>query len=1088
MNHLNQQLNIHIISAGAGTGKTQRLADILAQKIDAGEVQPEKVVATTFTNKAAAELEERVRQTLVSANKLEAARRLRAARIGTVNSVCGRLLQEWWHQLGISPEVRVVEETESAQILRETLSTVIQEEEMAELALLGERLSMYTADGGEGQKDKWPRLINDIVGFAQQNAMTAENLADFAQKSWGEYDALLRDLVQQKKLQEDCFNLTAFAQAVKELEDALAREPKPLEKTLEFLQNAQRILQVWQAGHIASWNRWADLAAEDYGTNISEKVARAADKVQYIARCHIACPDLHQDLQRAIALVFELAARVMRAYEERKRQLGVIDFRDQEALALQLLEKPEVVEQLREEIQLVLVDEFQDTSPIQLAIFLKLAEIAPQSYWIGDRKQAIYGFRGTDPVLMEAVIQEIISSGGTPEILKLSYRSRPKLVCLTSKLFVPAFSQYGFAADEVKLKPATDTEPAGLGPIVEYWNLCKPEKTKKMRLAQMSVAIAEGVRQLLEGPEAAQVRDPVSGEARPARPGDIAILCRTHSECALVAAALQARGLPAAYTAGDVILTPEGQAALAAFALWINPNDSLARAQLLRLAQFPADGSSWLQQLLQESGAAALEGQSPIAEVLQARQNNPQGILCGPLRALDLALEAAGIRELCLRWGEANLRLDNIERLRAQAAAYVHACETRGESCSPARLLSYLWSGLSQTASPAEAPTLEDAVVVSTMHGAKGLEWPLVVLALLSDSIENKLWDVQLRSETDTVNLQNPLENRLIRFLPYPYADQRTRSDLHHFVQTRPEAQQAKTRQQAEQLRLAYMAWTRARDRVIVAVEKEKLATLTHCFQAVRDPASSELMIAPERVRCLCAKLSAEVLERELECQLQEEDAGAAEPQSAASRYVATGPQAYPPAVVQASELVQTGVVLEVLSLHEYSGIVGHPNEQAFRALGEAVHGFLAADHPSWSAEQRELLAQEILKRWGVEDYLEAEKLRQFSDSLHQWIQQQYPGAQIFREWPLSYRQENGTLVVGTADLVLQTPTEIVVIDYKTFPGGYPQALQEVPQYGGQLQAYATALQHLYPDKAIHTYIYLPVSGKLFKLARETSA
>ena len=71
---------------------------------------------------------------------------------------------------------------------------------------------------------------------------------------------------------------------------------------------------------------------------------------------------------------------------------------------------------LAERIDLVLVDEFQDTSPIQLAIFLALAEVSPRSVWVGDQKQAIYGFRGTDPALMDAVIEQILA-GAEPEVV-----------------------------------------------------------------------------------------------------------------------------------------------------------------------------------------------------------------------------------------------------------------------------------------------------------------------------------------------------------------------------------------------------------------------------------------------------------------------------------------------------------------------------------------------------------------------------------------------------------------------------------------------------------------------------------------------
>ena len=118
--------------------------------------------------------------------------------------------------------------------------------------------------------------------------------------------------------------------------------------------------------------------------------------------------------------------------------MGAIDFVDQEVLALELLTRPELVERLRGEIDLVLVDEFQDTSPLQLAIFLALAELAPRSVWVGDQKQSIFGFRGTDPALMDAAIDAILG-GDEPETLTTSYRSRRQLVALTSDVFVEPF-------------------------------------------------------------------------------------------------------------------------------------------------------------------------------------------------------------------------------------------------------------------------------------------------------------------------------------------------------------------------------------------------------------------------------------------------------------------------------------------------------------------------------------------------------------------------------------------------------------------------------------------------------------------------
>ena len=105
--------------------------------------------------------------------------------------------------------------------------------------------------------------------------------------------------------------------------------------------------------------------------------------------------------------VFSCAAAAVLAYEEYKRAWGLVDFVDQERLALELLGKPELEQQLRERLQTVFVDEFQDTSPLQLAVFVAMSRLAGSSVWVGDPKQSIYRFRQTDPDLITYVAQDI---------------------------------------------------------------------------------------------------------------------------------------------------------------------------------------------------------------------------------------------------------------------------------------------------------------------------------------------------------------------------------------------------------------------------------------------------------------------------------------------------------------------------------------------------------------------------------------------------------------------------------------------------------------------------------------------------------
>ena len=140
------------------------------------------------------------------------------------------------------------------------------------------------------------------------------------------------------------------------------------------------------------------------------------------------------------SVLFEFAARTLTLYQERKGERGLLDFVDLEQFTLELLPQPAVAEVIREEFDLLVVDEFQDTNPIQLALFIGLAALVKRgAVWVGDVKQAIYGFRGSDPALMDAVLASVASE--RMPTLGITYRARPELVQIFNDLFIPAFAR-----------------------------------------------------------------------------------------------------------------------------------------------------------------------------------------------------------------------------------------------------------------------------------------------------------------------------------------------------------------------------------------------------------------------------------------------------------------------------------------------------------------------------------------------------------------------------------------------------------------------------------------------------------------------
>ena len=124
--------NAHItfISAGAGSGKTYRLTEILHQELLSQQVQPAGVIATTFTRKAAAELRERVLSHLLEKNEIGLATAMGQARIGTVNSICGQLLERFAFEAGMPPQQRVLDENQAKVLLNQAVDRVLHGENM----------------------------------------------------------------------------------------------------------------------------------------------------------------------------------------------------------------------------------------------------------------------------------------------------------------------------------------------------------------------------------------------------------------------------------------------------------------------------------------------------------------------------------------------------------------------------------------------------------------------------------------------------------------------------------------------------------------------------------------------------------------------------------------------------------------------------------------------------------------------------------------------------------------------------------------------------------------------------------------------
>lgn len=1059
-------MNIRIITASAGTGKTTRLATLLDEAVSKRSARPEAILATTFTKQAAAELLNRARTRLLQSGHGQQAQALLTARIGTVNAVCGSLVTEFSFELGLSPELRVLDEAGAETALKRSLATVVTDE-------VSDRLQSF--QGKFDSSFEWHYEVRRLVEAARANGLDSARFAESAERSVASLDACLGPVVGAESELDDGLRrvIDAALAAIRAGADATKGTAKYCTLLAEARDDLDR-------GRLR-WGDWAKLGGEVP----TKKSLEHAEPVRAAAARHLGHPRLRDELHALIRLMFEVAGDGLRAYQDYKREQGVLDFVDQEVHALDLLSRPAIREVLKDEIDLVLVDEFQDTSPLQLAIFLKLAELARESVWVGDPKQAIYGFRGTDPALMDAAIESLSSPSQDPDLvaavvgeitrtrpvetLSRSYRSRPELVDLTNAVFSGAFSQQqGMAAERVRLESDRGTSP-DLGPAVSHWPLSSQGRMNK---EQSSHALAAGVRDLLGMRPI--VWDRTTGDSREATASDLAVLCRTNEQCLHVSEALGRLGIASVVARVGLRESAEAQVLLSGLRLWVDGRDRLAAATLVRILDHPQDAAAFLEKAVAVAGDDRLAESVAVKAILAAREVARD---LDALAAVDSVMDTLGLRRLCAEWGDHVQRLANLDALRAHASRYNEESRAGRDVPTLVGFLAYfeelattsMWGSMRRDTIARVGSG--NAVTVSTWHAAKGLEWPIVVLFGLESLRTPAAYGVHVLSDRTAFHVDDPLGGRWIHFWPNPYTtsnqngpvkDAYAQSDAYRHISSQAER---------EALRVLYVGWTRARDRVVLAAQSGKLLDGLLGTLSEIDPA---LVTDPGAGASGSVEVTWAGYVFQLEVRLsQPADAVAGHPEpgflrlgrSPVDRAAARlAPSSAAPRPAKLEEPVRLGEPLRMRASVETD------------VLGTAVHRFFSADDPQRAAEVRLEIAAGLLGRHDVGRALKPEDLLELADRLWRWTATQFGDSHVARvEWPLGVRLASGTCVLGAADLIVESREAIAVIDHKSM--GLAAATRQVEELAGQLGCYADALVLARPGKAVSRWLHLPFEG-----------
>lgn len=777
------------VTAGAGTGKTFMLAARYLFHLRDQRLSPLEVVAVTFTERAANELRSRIRRTVASdypgdSGLDETTAELEAAQIGTIHSLCARICHDHPEESGAPIGFGILDEAEgaiaAAAWFDEALESMPDEiyDEIPFSVLRAVLSGMLREPAAAGRAltagpEEWRPLAD---------AARAEVLGEIAcDPNWaGDVSVLKAHRGNDDDLKEQA-RRTVLENGTGMGDDAAS--------TIMALDAISRVglrggsAKKWPAGGLEAVNealKRMKAAAKDYHARLSALEPSEAD-----------------EQQAALMPALLKAFNHLRSHiESRKHRARLLDFADLEEYALRALGHEHVRNHYRKRWRAFLVDEFQDTNPIQSEILGRLTESA-QLTIVGDEKQSIYGFRRADVTVFRRFTAGIVDAGGLEMALSLSFRAHRELVTGFNLIFEPVL---GELHSPLKAHRAEAPHP---GPHITAFFVAADKSIPKFtRQRAEAHRIAEMIAGMIR--EGMPVHDREAGGSRPACPGDFAILSRAWEPLDSYQDALNSAGVPSAHMGGGSLFeTRTARDAIAMLRFLADHNDDLALAAVLRspflaisdrvLHQASLDrkaNTSWWSHI---NSVEIAEFRDALRVLGQLVNDAPT---LAPSRLLQLADRLTGYSAVISSLPNGARRLADWRGIMDLIMSLERGC---GKDLF---ILNRRISHMVDAAVEFPRPLIEarDAVSLMTIHAAKGLEWPVVIVPDLSRKIRQETSPALFAPSLGVALRMADADGRPVKTVLYSLIE----TDRRH-------------RDLAEARRLLYVAMTRARDRVILS-------------------------------------------------------------------------------------------------------------------------------------------------------------------------------------------------------------------------------------------------------------------------------
>lgn len=832
-----------LVSAAAGSGKTKVLVDRLLSYIldPVDPAQVDDFLIITYTKAAAAELRSKIAAKLTEHMALDPEnrhlqhqmQRLYMAKISTVHSFCADILKEYAYMLDLPADFRVADENECRELRDKCMQKML--DAAYDNAEQDAPFRAFVDTQGLGRDD---RLVPEILlkvfdssrchldpdGWLETCVLSAQvsGCADAAETVWGAY--LMEDLKRYLDLQIQAMDACAAAASVSE----------GMEKPSVILSDT-----VNQLKHLRQSESWDEVVRRkeiDYGRLSFSKKCTDTQLIEQIKAVRNACKKgLEKKLKSfadessivladlegsnaAIQGMVDLVKRFGKEFDRVKTARRILDFGDLEQRTLDLLlgkgrngatyVAKEVAKRFRE----IMVDEYQDSNAVQDAIFSALTAERNNCFMVGDVKQSIYQFRLADPGIFLEKYKEFVSAEeampgqGRKVLLTKNFRSGGAVLSAVNDVFTACMSEnvggLRYTEDEA-LVEGLDHVPLG-EPETELWALEVLESTYE----EEAGFVADRIMQLLDGSHYVRQGE----ELRPIRPDDIAILLRSPGSVgSYYTEALADLGIRCTTGGGEDLLQAAEISALRSLLQTVsNPRQDIPLIATLTspIFGFTADDLAVFR---------SADRKCSVYDALKASDLPKAKAFFEVLSQLRRAARLQTLTELIRKVFQLT-RMDSIYGAMADGdirrgnllAFYRMASEYQsGGHKDLEQFLEHLSAMEDRGLVTAGEQTVPGAVTLMSIHKSKGLEFPVVIVAGLSRTFNREdvrgqvLCDQQLGlglSAVDTVNR-----------VRYPT------------IAKRAIATKMISDSLSEELRVLYVALTRARDRLIMVYASKSL-------------------------------------------------------------------------------------------------------------------------------------------------------------------------------------------------------------------------------------------------------------------------